>query len=46
VIVEQGIEIGRASRIDVEVTCSPDGAITAVRVGGQAITIIEGEVRL
>jgi trans-2,3-dihydro-3-hydroxyanthranilate isomerase len=46
VIVEQGLEIGRPSRITVEVACSPDGAITAVRVGGQAITIIEGEVRL
>ncbi|UCF40018.1 MAG: PhzF family phenazine biosynthesis protein [Gemmatimonadota bacterium] len=46
VVVEQGLEIGRPSRITVEVTCAPDAAITAVRVGGQAVTFIEGEVRL
>ena len=44
VVVEQGLEIGRPSRITVEVTGSPDGGIAAVRVGGQAVTIIEGEV--
>lgn len=46
IVVEQGIEIGRPSRITVEVTCAPDGAIQTVRVGGQAVTFIEGEVRL
>lgn len=44
-IVEQGLEIGRPSRI--EVTVAADGGdVTEVRVGGQAITVIEGEVRL
>jgi trans-2,3-dihydro-3-hydroxyanthranilate isomerase len=46
VVVEQGLEIGRPSRITVAVACAPDGGITAVRVGGQAVTFIEGEVRL
>jgi len=44
--VEQGIEIGRPSRIDVEVETGDGGLITCVRVGGRAVTIIEGEVRL
>lgn len=46
VIVEQGIEIGRPSRIHVEVTVGNGGEITLVRVGGTAVTIVEGEVRL
>jgi trans-2,3-dihydro-3-hydroxyanthranilate isomerase len=46
VIVEQGIEIGRPSRIEVKIALGSDGAITKVRVGGRAVTVIEGEVRL
>lgn len=46
IIVEQGIEMGRASRIHVEITVGNGGEITGVRVGGTAVTIIEGEVRL
>jgi trans-2,3-dihydro-3-hydroxyanthranilate isomerase len=46
VIVEQGIEIGRPSRILVTVAVRRDGAIEEVRVGGEAVTVIEGEVRL
>jgi trans-2,3-dihydro-3-hydroxyanthranilate isomerase len=46
VIVEQGIEIGRPSRIDVEVAVGNGGEITSVRVGGEAVTVISGEVRL
>jgi trans-2,3-dihydro-3-hydroxyanthranilate isomerase len=46
VIVEQGIEIGRASRIHVEIAVGNGGEITEVRVGGTAVTIIDGEVRL
>ena len=46
IVVEQGIEIGRPSRITVTVAQRPDGAIDEVRVGGEAITVIEGEVRL
>ena len=46
IIIEQGIEINRASRIQVEITVGNGGEITEVRVGGEAITVIEGEVRL
>ncbi len=46
IVVEQGLEIARPSRINVEVDVAPDGTITEVRVGGQAITVIEGEVTL
>ncbi|MDH3292356.1 MAG: PhzF family phenazine biosynthesis protein [Gemmatimonadota bacterium] len=46
IVVEQGLEIGRPSRIDVEVDVAPGGDIAEVRVGGQAITVIEGEVTL
>lgn len=45
-IVEQGIEIGRPSRIEVKIALGPDRAIAKVRVGGRAVTVIEGEVRL
>lgn len=45
-VVEQGIEIGRPSRIEVAVTVDRAGTITEVRVAGQAVTVIEGEVRL
>ncbi len=46
VVVEQGIEISRPSRIVVEVTATPEGSIGEVRVGGRAVVFIEGEVRL
>ncbi len=46
IVVEQGLEIGRPSRINVEVDETADGTITEVRVGGQAVTVIEGEVTL
>jgi trans-2,3-dihydro-3-hydroxyanthranilate isomerase len=46
VVVEQGIEIGRASRIHVEIAVGIGGEITEVRVGGTAVTIISGGVRL
>ena len=41
---EQGIEMGRPSRIDVEVEGQP-GAVSMVRVGGEAIPLIEGTLR-
>ncbi len=44
--VEQGLEIRRPSRIEVAVRVDPHGEIEEVRVGGEAVTIIEGEVRL
>lgn len=46
IIVEQGLEIGRPSRIHVEITVGNGGEITEVRVGGTAVTLIEGEVRI
>jgi trans-2,3-dihydro-3-hydroxyanthranilate isomerase len=46
IVVEQGLEIGRPSSIHVDIETGTDGAITAVRVGGQAVTIIEADVRL
>ena len=45
-VVEQGLEINRPSYINVEVAADPSGRATEVRVGGEAVTIIEGEVRL
>jgi trans-2,3-dihydro-3-hydroxyanthranilate isomerase len=41
--IEQGFEMQRPSLIDVEADV-PDGVITAVRVGGQAVLISQGEM--
>ena len=46
VVVEQGLEIDRPSRIEVEVSVSDTDEITEVRVGGKALTIIKGEVSI
>jgi trans-2,3-dihydro-3-hydroxyanthranilate isomerase len=46
VVVEQGLEIARPSRIEVEVSVSDTDEITEVRVGGKALTIIKGEVSI
>ena len=43
---EQGIEIGRPSRIDVRVLTEDNGGITSVLVGGAAVRVISGEVQL
>jgi trans-2,3-dihydro-3-hydroxyanthranilate isomerase len=43
--LEQGIEMGRPSRLEVEVIGTPD-AIQAVHVGGQAVLVAEGELLL
>ncbi len=45
-VVEQGIEIGRPGTIHVEIRTHDTGRIAEVRVGGSAVTILEGEVRL
>lgn len=42
-VVEQGVEMGRPSRISVEVVRAA-GEVTAVRVGGTAVTVGEGEI--
>ncbi len=46
VVIEQGLEIGRPSRIDVEIAVGNGGEITEVRVAGQAVKLISGEVTL
>jgi trans-2,3-dihydro-3-hydroxyanthranilate isomerase len=43
--IEQGIEMGRPSRLEVEVEGQPD-AVRAVRVGGHAVVVAEGELLL
>lgn len=40
-VAEQGVEMGRPSRLSIEVDGAP-GAITMVRVGGQVVPVIEG----
>jgi trans-2,3-dihydro-3-hydroxyanthranilate isomerase len=45
IVIEQGLEIGRPSVIHVEVAVRGD-SITQVKVGGEAVTILEGEIRL
>jgi len=42
-IVEQGYEIGRPSRILVQVE-SDDDAIKDVKVGGQCVMVVEGTI--
>jgi predicted PhzF superfamily epimerase YddE/YHI9 len=41
----QGVAMGRASRIHISIDGSPD-AITRVRVGGQAVMVGTGELRV
>lgn len=41
--IEQGVEMGRPSRIEVEADRAPDG-ITAVRVGGESVLVGRGEL--
>ncbi len=43
--VDQGVEMGRPSRIEIEADRS-GGAITAIRVGGRAVLMSEGTLRL
>jgi trans-2,3-dihydro-3-hydroxyanthranilate isomerase len=42
-VIEQGIEMGRPSLMDVEADIE-DGAIVAVRVGGASVLVSEGEM--
>jgi len=46
IVVEQGLEMKRPSRIEVEISVNDKNEITEVRVGGKAVTIIKGEVSL
>ncbi len=46
VMVEQGLEMQRPSRIEVAISVDDRQDITEVRVGGKAITIIRGELSI
>ena len=43
--VDQGVEIGRPSRLRIEAD-KVGGAVTAVRVGGSSVVVSEGTMRL
>ncbi|MFZ4070241.1 MAG: PhzF family phenazine biosynthesis protein [Caulobacterales bacterium] len=45
VVVEQGVEMGRPSRIEMQMTIA-NGALTGVEIGGQAVIVAEGVLRL
>lgn len=45
IVSEQGVEMGRASRIEIEVDGGPDN-IEMVRIGGEAVLAIEGSLTL
>ena len=45
VVIEQGLEMGRPSRLTVELTVA-DGAPAAVRVGGGVALVAEGTLYL
>jgi len=43
IINEQGYEIGRPSKIAIEVSVDPDGEIKTVRVGGPVVHMMDGQ---
>jgi trans-2,3-dihydro-3-hydroxyanthranilate isomerase len=43
--IDQGVEMGRPSRLEIEAD-KADGAITALRVGGEAVLVSEGTMSL
>ena len=45
IVSEQGVEMGRPSTITIDVEHA-DGEISAVRVGGEVVNVLEGVVRL
>jgi trans-2,3-dihydro-3-hydroxyanthranilate isomerase len=46
VVIEQGVEVGRPSRLVAEVDFGPEGAPNEVRVAGSVVAVIEGWVTL
>lgn len=44
-VIEQGVEMGRPSLIHMHVDCA-EGAVSRVRIGGQAVRIAEGRLLL
>jgi trans-2,3-dihydro-3-hydroxyanthranilate isomerase len=43
-VIEQGVDMGRPSRIEAEVEGGP-GAVRTVRIAGRSVVVIEGELR-
>ena len=43
VLIEQGLEMGRPSRIQLEIDIA-DGEVAAARVGGDAVIVAEGSL--
>jgi PhzF family phenazine biosynthesis protein len=43
-VAEQGLELGRDGRVDVQIETLPQSL--RVRIGGEAVTILQGELRL
>ena len=46
VVIEQGVEVGRPSRLVAEVDFGPDGSPGDVRVAGSVVPVIEGWITL
>jgi trans-2,3-dihydro-3-hydroxyanthranilate isomerase len=44
-VVEQGVEMGRPSRIEVEADLA-DGQVTAIRVGGRSVLVSQGSLTI
>ncbi|HWB47356.1 MAG TPA: PhzF family phenazine biosynthesis protein [Hyphomicrobiaceae bacterium] len=44
-VIEQGLEMGRPSLIDLSLTVE-NGALTSVRIGGHAVRVAEGEIEV
>lgn len=42
-IIDQGVEMGRPSRLDAHITRAADGGVTGVSVGGGAVVVAEGQ---
>lgn len=42
-VIEQGVDLGRPSRIEAEVEGEP-GAVRRVRIGGSAVVVLKGEI--
>jgi trans-2,3-dihydro-3-hydroxyanthranilate isomerase len=42
--VEQGVDMGRPSMLEVEVDTASDGTVTGVRVGGASVLVAEGSI--
>jgi predicted PhzF superfamily epimerase YddE/YHI9 len=45
IVIEQGYEMGRPSTLQVSVG-KPGSEIDSIQVGGQAITVLEGNLRI